>query len=78
MSVIDLVAFLKCKPETGLKILMITEFARTTRAFAVEDVDEIVRLDWSQVRPANGAAAGNGTVTSRFGCSKAVLVRMLI
>lgn len=75
---IDLAAFLGCKPETGLKTLMITEFARTTQAFAVEDVDEIVRLDWSQVRPADGAAAGNGKVTSRFCCSKAVLVGMLV
>ena len=64
VPVIDLPALLSCKPENGLKILMITEFARTTQAFAVEDVDEIVRLNWSQVRPANGAAAGNGTVTS--------------
>jgi two-component system chemotaxis response regulator CheV len=64
VPVIDLPALLGCTPENGLKILMITEFARTTQAFAVEDVDEIVRLNWSQVRPADGAAAGNGTVTS--------------
>ena len=64
VPVIDLPAVLGCQPENGLKILMVTEFARTTQAFAVEDVDEIVRLNWSQVRPADGAAAGNGTVTS--------------
>lgn len=64
VPVIDLAAVLGCRPENGPKILMITEFARTTQAFAVEDVDEIVRLNWSQVRPADGCAAGNGTVTS--------------
>ena len=64
VPVIDLPALLGCQPENGLKILMVTEFAGTTQAFAVEDVDEIVRLNWSQVRPAEGAAAGNGTVTS--------------
>lgn len=64
VPVIDLPSVLGCQPENGLKILMVTEFARTTQAFAVEDVDEIVRLNWSQVRPADGATAGNGTVTS--------------
>jgi len=64
VPVIDLPALLGCRPEQGHKILMVTEFAGTTQAFAVEDVDEIVRLNWSQVRPADGAAAGNGTVTS--------------
>jgi two-component system, chemotaxis family, chemotaxis protein CheV len=64
ITVIDLPSVLGCTPATGLNILLITEYARTTQAFAVEAVDEIVRLDWSQVRPAVGAAAGAGTVTS--------------
>lgn len=64
VPVINLPAVLGCTPETGLKILMVTEFARTTQAFAVENVDEIVRLNWAQVRPAEGCAAGNGTITS--------------
>lgn len=64
IPVIDLPAVLGCKPATGLNILMVTEFARTTQAFAVEEVDEIVRLNWSQVRAAEGAAAGGGTITS--------------
>jgi len=37
---------------------MVTEFARTVQAFAVEDVREIVRLDWDQVIPADGTHAG--------------------
>jgi two-component system chemotaxis response regulator CheV len=64
ITVIDLPAAVGCKPVTGLNILMITEYGRTTQAFAVEEVDEIIRLDWKQVRPAEGAAAGSGTITS--------------
>lgn len=64
IPVIDLSSAVGCTPVNGLKILMITEYARTVQAFAVEDVEEIVRLDWSQVRPAEGAAAGGGCITS--------------
>lgn len=64
IPVINLPAALGCTPATGLNILMVTEFARSTQAFAVEEVDEIVRLNWSQVRAAEGAAAGGGTITS--------------
>jgi two-component system chemotaxis response regulator CheV len=41
--------------------MLVTEFARTTQAFAVESVEEIVRLDWSQVMSAEHSA---GMVTS--------------
>jgi two-component system chemotaxis response regulator CheV len=37
---------------------MVTEFGRTVQAFAVEDVREIVRLDWDQVLPAESSHAG--------------------
>jgi two-component system, chemotaxis family, chemotaxis protein CheV len=56
IPVIDLPAVVGCVPKRGLTILMVTEYARTTQAFAVEEVDEIVRLDWSDVL----AAEGNG------------------
>lgn len=56
IPVIDLPAMVGCTPKRGLNILMVTEYARTTQAFAVEEVDEIVRLDWSDVL----AAEGNG------------------
>ena len=56
IPVIDLPAMVGCTPRRGLNILMVTEYARTTQAFAVEEVDEIVRLDWSDVL----AAEGNG------------------
>jgi two-component system chemotaxis response regulator CheV len=39
--------------------MLVTEFARTTQAFAVESVDEIVQLEWSQVLAAENTAAGS-------------------
>jgi two-component system chemotaxis response regulator CheV len=62
IPVIDLPAVVGCVPQRGLTILMVTEFARTTQAFAVEEVDEIVRLEWSSVLAAEGN--GGGLVTS--------------
>ncbi|MBC7413987.1 MAG: chemotaxis protein CheV, partial [Herminiimonas sp.] len=64
VPVIDLAAAVGCKPSNGHRILMITEYARSTQAFAVEDVEEIVRLEWSQVLSAEGSAGGAGMVTS--------------
>ncbi|MCL5061098.1 MAG: chemotaxis protein [Candidatus Thermoplasmatota archaeon] len=63
IPVIDLPAVAGCTPKTGLNILLITEYARSTQAFAVESVEDIVRLDWRQVLSAEGNAAG-GMVTS--------------
>jgi two-component system chemotaxis response regulator CheV len=62
IPVINLPAVVGCSPKKGLSILMVTEFARTTQAFAVEEVDEIVRLEWKQVLSAEGN--GGGLVTS--------------
>lgn len=58
IPVINLPAVLGCKPTKGLSILMVTEFGRTVQAFAVEDVREIVRLEWEQVLPAENSHAG--------------------
>ncbi|QAU34531.1 chemotaxis protein [Janthinobacterium sp. 17J80-10] len=63
IQVIDLPAAVGCVP-AEMKILMLTEYAGTTQAFAVENVDDIVRLDWSRVKPAEGVSGGSGTVTS--------------
>lgn len=63
ISVIDLPAIAGCTPKTGLNIILVTEFARSTQAFAVESVEDIARLDWSQVLSAESSAAG-GMVTS--------------
>lgn len=62
IPVIDLPAVVGCVPKRGLTILMVTEFARTTQAFAVEEVDEIVRLEWSNVLASEGN--GGNLVTS--------------
>ena len=63
LPVIDLPAVAGCTPKTGLNILLITEYARSTQAFAVESVEDIVRLDWGQVLSAEGNTDG-GIVTS--------------
>ncbi|MFZ6726249.1 chemotaxis protein [Undibacterium sp. MH2W] len=63
IPVIDLPSVVGCVPKTGLNIMLVTEYARTTQGFAVESVEEIVRLDWSQVLSAENSAVG-GMVTS--------------
>lgn len=63
IPVIDLPAVVGCTPKTGLNIMLVTEYARSTQGFAVESVEEIVRLDWSHVLSAESSAAG-GMVTS--------------
>jgi two-component system chemotaxis response regulator CheV len=63
IPVIDLPRLMGCEPSRGLNILLVTEFARTVQAFAVEEVDDIVRLEWNQVLTADGSAAGK-SITS--------------
>ncbi|HEY1043214.1 MAG TPA: chemotaxis protein [Telluria sp.] len=63
IQVLDLPAITGCTPKTGLNIMLVTEFARTTQAFAVEAVEDIVRLNWNQVMTAEGSTVG-GMVTS--------------
>jgi two-component system, chemotaxis family, chemotaxis protein CheV len=63
IPVIDLARIIGCKPKNGPKILLVTEFARTTQGFAVEEVDDIVRLEWNQVLSAESHSGGR-TVTS--------------
>ncbi|RZF23991.1 chemotaxis signal transduction protein CheV [Paraburkholderia sp. UYCP14C] len=58
IPVIDLPRLMGCEPTRGLNILLVTEFARSTQAFAVEEVDDIVRLEWNQVLSADGSAGG--------------------
>ena len=59
IPVIDLPKLIGCNPSRGRNILLVTEFARTTQGFAVEEVDDIVRLEWNQVLSAEGTAGGN-------------------
>ena len=71
IPVIDLAAVVGCTPRQGLSILLVTEFARTTQAFAVEEVNEIVRLDWKQVLSAEGQGGGLVTSIARLDGDKA-------
>ncbi|EHH3254714.1 chemotaxis protein CheV [Salmonella enterica subsp. enterica serovar Typhimurium] len=66
IPVIDLPAVAGCKPETGLNILLITEYARSVQAFAVESVENIMRLDWQQVHTAEKAV--NGRYITSIAC----------
>ncbi len=63
IPVIDLPAVTGCTPQTGLNLLLITEYARSTQAFAVESVENIIRLDWSQVHAAE-AGVSSRNITS--------------
>ncbi|SPD68755.1 Two-component system, chemotaxis family, response regulator CheV (plasmid) [Cupriavidus taiwanensis] len=63
IPVIDLPRLVGCKPRGGLGILLVTEYARSTQGFAVEAVEEIVRLEWNQVHSAEGSVR-TGHVTS--------------
>ncbi|EJF31109.1 MULTISPECIES: chemotaxis protein [Enterobacteriaceae] len=63
IPVIDLPAVTGCTPTTGLNLLLITEYARSTQAFAVESVENIIRLDWSQVHAAE-AGVSSRNITS--------------
>lgn len=62
ISVIDLPALTGCTPQKEDRILLVTEFARTTQGFAVEEVTEIVQVDWRHVLTATGS--GGRFVTS--------------
>lgn len=64
IPVFDLPGIVGCTPKTGLNIMLVTEFARSTQAFAVESVEDIVRLDWKQVLSADNTGAGRNMVTS--------------
>lgn len=63
IPVIDLPAIVGCTPRSGLNILLITEYARSVQAFAVESVDDIVRLDWNQVLTAETGVSGGYTLS---------------
>ncbi|WP_308389849.1 chemotaxis protein [Acidithiobacillus sp. AMEEHan] len=58
VPVIDLPAVVGCQPEKR-NILLVTEYERSIQGFAVEDVEEIVRLDWNRVLSAEGSAVGS-------------------
>ena len=57
IPVIDLPSVVGCKP-AARNILLVTEYERSIQGFAVEEVEEIVRLEWNRVVSAEKSAAG--------------------
>ncbi|MBC7916250.1 MAG: chemotaxis protein CheV [Rhodoferax sp.] len=58
IPVIDLPSVVGCVPQTDSHIVLVTEFARTTQAFLVDEVVEIVQLDWKHLQSADASGAG--------------------
>ncbi len=58
IPVIDLPGVVGCAPQTGAGIVLVTEFARTTQAFLVDEVEEIVQVEWKHVQAAENTGAG--------------------
>jgi len=50
VPVIDLAEYVKMEPTSPRDIMIVTEYNRHTQGFLVENVDTILRLDWSQMR----------------------------
>jgi two-component system chemotaxis response regulator CheV len=57
IPVIDLPSVVGCTP-SARNILLVTEYERSVQGFAVEEVEEIVRLEWGRVVSAEKLAAG--------------------
>ena len=62
IPVVDLPSVVGCTP-SACNILLVTEYERSVQGFAVEEVEEIVRLEWGRVVSAERSAVG-GMVTS--------------
>jgi two-component system chemotaxis response regulator CheV len=58
IPVIDLPALASCTPQTNTGIVLVTEFARTTQAFMVDEVVEIIQMEWKHLLAADSAHAG--------------------
>lgn len=58
IPVIDLPGLAGCTPVTHTGIVLVTEFARTTQAFMVDEVVEIIQMEWKHLLAADSAHAG--------------------
>lgn len=58
IPVIDLPSVAGCTPKTNSQIVLVTEFGRTTQAFMVDEVVEIIQLEWKHLLAAEGSHAG--------------------
>lgn len=64
IPVFDLPAIVGCTPAQKPTLMIVTEYARSVQAFAVESVEDIVRLEWSQVVSAESSDMADSLVTS--------------
>lgn len=64
IPVFDLPGIVGCKLSAAPSLMLVTEFGRTTQAFTVESVDDIVQLDWNQVISAEASGTAHSLVTS--------------
>jgi two-component system chemotaxis response regulator CheV len=67
IPVISLARFIKLEgaPAGIGETLIVTEFARHTQGFLVQDVDRIIRVDWDKVKPPENNLAGlDGMITA--------------
>jgi two-component system chemotaxis response regulator CheV len=58
IPVIDLPGLAGCTPVTNTGVVLVTEFARTTQAFLVDEVVEIIQMEWKHLLAADSAHAG--------------------
>nr|WP_315465284.1 chemotaxis protein [uncultured Rhodoferax sp.] len=58
IPVIDLPTLSGCTPKTNSKIVLVTEFARTTQAFLVDEVVEIIQIEWKHLLAADNNSSG--------------------
>jgi two-component system chemotaxis response regulator CheV len=58
IPVIDLPSLAGCIPQTKTGVVLVTEFARTTQAFLVDEVVEIVQLEWKHLVAADASSTG--------------------
>ncbi|CAM5792477.1 chemotaxis protein [Castellaniella caeni] len=64
IPVFDLPGIVGNKLDNPPTLMLVTEFGRTTQAFTVESVDDIVRLDWNDVISAESSGTSQSLVSS--------------
>ncbi|MBI0331107.1 chemotaxis protein CheV [Burkholderia plantarii] len=80
IPVIDLASLIGSTSDKVPAILLVTEFSRGTQAFAVEEVEDIIRLEWKEVLSAEtSGTAGYVTGIARIdaGNGKTQLAQLL-
>ena len=57
IPVVDLPGMAGCERQTNTNIVLVTEFARNTQAFLVDEVVEIVHIDWKHLLAADSGGS---------------------